>query len=189
MDSDQISGLTRVAVIGVLTALAALGTLLIRIPIPATNGYFNIGDVFVVLSGLWLGPVAGLTVGGIGPAIADAIGFPAYIPATAVTKGMEGLLVGLIAGGGAAYSRKIAAVVVGGVTIVAGYFVFQAYIYPSLAESIPLFAVTSPDAAVVELIPNAIQGFIGAIAGLALWRAIEGSPSEGLQTAEEYDEI
>lgn len=174
-NQSSITGLTRVGIVGVLTALACLGTLLIRIPIPATTGYFNIGDVFVVLAGLWLGPIAGLVVGGIGPTIADAIGFPQFILATSVTKGLEGLLVGLI--GGSVYAsrrRKALAAGVGAVTIVAGYFAFEAFVYPLLATSIPLFAVTDYEAALLELVPNTIQGIIAAVVGLSLFRAVQG---------------
>ena len=62
--------------------------------IPATTGYFNAGDIFVILAGLWLGPIAGCTVGVLGPTATDAIGYPQFMLATAVTKGLEGLLVG-----------------------------------------------------------------------------------------------
>jgi uncharacterized membrane protein len=112
------------AIVAGLIALSAIATMVIRIPIPATTGYFNIGDVFVVLAGLWLGPLAGLLVGGLGPTIADAIGFPVFIPATMVTKGLEGLLVGLIASRakGSSLNMRVVAAFVGGFTVVAGYF-------------------------------------------------------------------
>jgi uncharacterized membrane protein len=171
--SDQ--GLTRTALVAALAALAAFGTLLIRVPIPATTGYFNIGDIFVILAGLWLGPIGGLIVGAVGPTIADAIGFPQFILATSVTKGLEGLIVGLIGGRqDAPLGRKAAAAVAGAVTIVAGYFVFEAFIYPALGKSIPFFAVTDIGAALVEILPNSVQGVIGAAGGLALWRAVSG---------------
>lgn len=172
---QDLSGLTRVGIVGVLTALAALGTLLIRIPIPATTGYFNIGDVFVMLAGLWLGPLAGLVVGAIGPALADAIGFPQFILATAVTKGLEGFIVGSVAGPQSkAYGRKVAAVIAGSATIVAGYFVFEAFIYPRLAQFVPLFAVTDYEAALVEILPNTLQGVIASAVSLGLWKALSG---------------
>ena len=113
--------------------LAALGTLLIRIPIPATTGYFNVGDVFVILGGLWLGPIAGLVVGMIGPTMADAIGYPQFILATAVTKGLEGLLVGLVGYGKVAgVRRKTVAAGIGAATVVFGYFIFEGFVYPAL---------------------------------------------------------
>jgi len=149
--------------------------MVIKIPIPATTGYFNIGDMFVILAGLWLGPIGGLVVGALGPTIADAIGFPVFIPATFVMKGLEGLLVGLIAGGAnASMVRKVIAACVGGATIVAGYFMFEAFIYPALGKSIPAFAVTDIGAALVEIIPNSVQAVIGVAGGLALWRAVKG---------------
>lgn len=165
----------RVGVIAALIALACLGTLVIRIPIPATTGYFNIGDIFVILAGLWLGPIAGLLVGGIGPTIADAIGFPVFIPATLVTKGLEGLVVGMLAGGeSASLGRKVFAAGAGGAIIVLGYFVFEAFIYPAIGHTIPAFAVTDIGAAVIEIVPNTIQAIIGAAGGIALWRAVSG---------------
>lgn len=168
------STLTRWALMGTLTGLAAFGTLLIRIPIPATTGYFNIGDVFVVWAGLWLGPIGGLVVGALGPTIADAIGYPQFIVATMFTKGFEGLVVGLIAAGRSSLGRKTVAAVVGASFIVVGYFLFEAYIYPWLGQRVPFFAVTDLGAALVEIVPNTVQAVIGAAGGLALWRASAG---------------
>lgn len=164
------------AIVGALMALSAIATMIIRVPIPATTGYFNIGDVFIILAGLWLGPLAGAIVGGVGPAIADLIGFPVFVPATMVTKGLEGFIVGLIASRGGEGNVKIKAIAafVGGLTIVAGYFIFEAYIYPTLGKYVPAFAITDIGAAIVEIVPNAIQGIVGAMGGLALWKALSG---------------
>ncbi len=164
------------AIVAGLIALSAIATLVIRIPIPATTGYFNIGDVFVVLAGLWLGPLAGALVGGLGPTIADAIGFPIFIPATLVTKGMEGFLVGLIASRarGSALKLRTIAAFAGGLTVAVGYFVFEAYVYPAMGRTMPAFAVTDIGAAIVEIFPNTVQGVIGAVGGLALWKALSG---------------
>lgn len=166
--------LAKTALVAALIGLACLGTLLIRIPVPATNGYFNLGDVFVVLAGLWLGPLGGFLVGSIGPAIADGIGFPQFILATFVTKGLEGWIVGLIGGGFAPHSlgRRTVAAFAGGATVVIGYFVFEAYIYPALGKLVPFFAVTDLAAAMVEAGVNLVQGIIGAVGGLALWKSV-----------------
>lgn len=158
-----------------LFALAALGTLLIRIPIPVTTGYFNVGDIFVVLAGLWLGPIAGLVVGMFGPTAADVIGYPQFVLATAVTKGLEGLLVGLIGyGERAPLWRKGVAASVGGLTIVVGYLVFEGFIYPAIGHAIPFFNVTNLEAAYGEVLPNLLQGAVGAAVGLGLWKAVSG---------------
>ncbi len=171
---DQPGPMTTWALIGTLTGLAAFGTMLVRIQIPATTGYFNIGDVFVVWAGLWLGPLGGFLVGALGPTIADGIGFPQFMLATAVTKGLEGLVVGLLAGRNNRVNQKVFAAIVGAFIIVPGYFVFEAYVYPWLGERIPFFAVTNVEAAVVEILPNTVQMVIGASGGVALWRATAG---------------
>lgn len=165
------------AMVAALTALTAVATLLVRVPIPATNGYFNIGDVFIILAGLWLGPVPGLIVGAFGSSIADAIGFPVYIPATFMIKGFEGFITGLISRHSTPdrLLRPVLAACAGGVTVVAGYYLFEAHIYPELGRHFPLFAITDRAAALVSILPNAIQGLTGAVGGLALWKALAGN--------------
>jgi uncharacterized membrane protein len=93
-----------------------------------------------------------------------------------ITKGLEGLVVGLIASStsNTSITRKTVAAFSGGLIIVAGYFVFEAYIYPVLGKSIPAFAITDIGAAIVEIVPNLVQGVVGAVGGLALWKAVSG---------------
>ncbi|MDD3148808.1 MAG: ECF transporter S component [Candidatus Riflebacteria bacterium] len=174
------------AVIAALTALTAVTTMLVRVPIPATNGYFNIGDVFIILAGLWLGPRAGFIAGAFGSAIADSIGFPVYIPATFIVKGFEGWITGMLARHATTGSimRPGLAAVTGGLSMVAGYYIFEAYIYPMIGQHIPMFNITDPGAAFIALFPNAVQGISGIIGGLALWKAI----ASGSQTSNDNNE-
>ncbi len=174
------------AVIASLTALTAVTTLFVRVPIPATNGYFNIGDVFIILAGLWLGPGAGFIVGAFGSSLADAVGYPVYIPATFIVKGFEGFIVGILARRSSTLSlgRPIFAALVGGCSMVVGYYVFEALIYPALGQHIPMFLVTDPAAALIGLFPNAVQGIAGVVGGLALWKAMAGANSSAKNIAE-----
>lgn len=164
------------ALLGALTALSAVGTMVIRIPIPATTGYFNIGDVFVILAGLWLGPIPGLLVGAVGPTIADAVGFPQFIVATSIVKGLEGFLVGLVGSykSSNVLRWKSIAAAIGGITIVTGYFVFEAFVYPFLGKYVPFFRVTDLGAALIEIGPNCVQATVSAVVGIGLWRAVSG---------------
>jgi uncharacterized membrane protein len=73
--TSQKSKFAQTALISALAALTAVTTIMVRVPIPATNGYFNIGDVFIILAGLWLGPKAGLIVGVCRLFCCDAVGF------------------------------------------------------------------------------------------------------------------
>lgn len=78
-----------------MTALVAVATYAIRIPMPATDGYLNLGDAFVLFCGVVFGPVAGVVAGGIGSALADLIGgYAHWILPTFLIKGAEGALAG-----------------------------------------------------------------------------------------------
>ena len=167
----------RLFTVGIVAAFATLafaGTTVIRIPIPATGGYFNLGDTFVMAAALLYGPLIGGLVGMIGPALADAVGFPQFILATAVVKGLEGLCVGLIGyrhPAPPAY-RPVLALLAGIIILVAGYYVFEALIYPLLATRIPFFGVTDAKAALAEIIPNLLQGTISAVIAFGVWRVL-----------------
>ena len=171
-DSSEVKQLVNVGIVAAFATLAFVGRTIIRIPIPATGGYFNLGDTFVMIAALLYGPLIGGLVGLIGPAVADAIGFPQFILATAIVKGLEGAAVGAIGGKTKSTStgRVIVALAIGIIILVAGYFVFEAFIYPMLAQTIPFFGVTDAKAALAEIIPNLLQGGISAIIAFGIWR-------------------
>lgn len=171
-DQRQIRTLFRIGIIGAFTALAFAGTILIRIPLPASGGYFNLGDTFVMAAALLYGPVAGLLAGLIGPALADAIGYPQFILATAVVKGLEGLVVGLLGRQAANGLRQVVGLALGVMILVAGYYIFEAWIYPALGRFIPFFAVTDANAALAEIIPNLLQGIISAVIAFGIHKAL-----------------
>ena len=169
---SEASRLLDVGIIVAFATLAFVGTTVIRIPIPATGGYFNLGDTFVMIAALLYGPMVGALVGMIGPALADAYGFPQFILATAVVKCCEGGMVGLIGRTGSSSNtiRPLLALAAGIVILVTGYYIFEAFIYPLIAHSIPYFGVTDPNAALAEIIPNLLQGVISAIIAFGIYR-------------------
>ncbi len=172
--SSPANRLFNTGILAAFATLAFVGTTIIRIPIPASGGYFNLGDTFVMAAALLYGPWIGGLVGLIGPALADAIGFPQFILATAVVKGVEGAAVGLIGWTprGTTAGRVTAALAAGIVILVAGYFVFEAYLYPLLARRIPFFGVTDPTAALAEILPNLFQGIFSAVIAFGIWRVL-----------------
>jgi len=174
--TSDVKQLVNVGIIAAFATLAFIGTLVIRVPIPATGGYFNLGDTFVMIAALLYGPVIGGLVGLIGPAAADAVGYPQFILATAIVKGAEGLLVGLIGSRstGTSMVKPVVALAVGIAVIVIGYFIFEAFIYPLLGKTIPFFKVTTFEAAIGELIPNFMQGIISALIAFGIWRVFRG---------------
>ena len=144
------------SIIGIFAALICVLTMIISIPVPATQGFINIGDAGVMISGLLFGPIVGGLSGGIGSALADIfLGYTIYAPGTLIIKGLEGFVVGLIANPKRYYKklnyRDILAVVVGGAIMAFGYFFYE----------IILFGI---QAAIYEIILNGIIQF--GLAGL-----------------------
>jgi uncharacterized membrane protein len=80
------------------TGLVAVSTFIFTVYVPATRGYFNIGESAVYLVALLAGPYVGAFAGGVGSMIADIIlGYIFFAPATLVIKGVEGGVLGLLA--------------------------------------------------------------------------------------------
>ena len=79
-------------------ALVTLATMAVRIPNPATQGYINLGDALLFTLALVFGWRIGGLAGGVGSALADALGgYFIWAPWTLVIKGIEGILAGTIA--------------------------------------------------------------------------------------------
>lgn len=135
---------------GLGMALVFISTLYIQIP-NATQGYFNLGDGFILLFASIVDPVYAFLIGGLGSALADVAGGYAYyfIP-TLLTKGLEGIVVSYLF---KKYSKKIQlpAYFLGGCIMVFGYFLAKIY----LTGSIPT--------AFTEVPGNIFQGLAGII--------------------------
>lgn len=67
------------------------------IAVPATRGFFNIGETMVYITALFFGPVIGAFAGGVGSMAADIfLGYLHYAPATLIIKACEGGIVGFL---------------------------------------------------------------------------------------------
>ena len=156
-------GSRELAAIAVMAALCFVATYSIMIPIPATSGYFNIGDIFVIISGLVFGPIVGGVAGGLGSAISDLMGgYYFFVPFTLIIKGCEGLIAGYVGGrlATAKLNRVILAWALGGSAVVIGYFA---------VESI-FFGVS---AAVVEVPVNLLQVIVAGVVGVPVSQALK----------------
>ena len=86
-----------ISLAALMTALVTVLTVLFQIYVPATQGYFNFGEVGVYLTAVLFGPVIGGFAGGFGSMVADlATGYVIYAPGTLVIKGLEGFIVGYL---------------------------------------------------------------------------------------------
>ncbi len=88
----------QIAYSALMIAFTFLATIVISIYIPATHGFFNIGEFGVYIAALTGGPLVGMIAGGVGSALADVfLGYEFYAPITFVVKGLEGFIVGYLA--------------------------------------------------------------------------------------------
>lgn len=79
------------------TAMIAVVTIAIPVPIPFTNGYIHLGDSMIFLSVMILGWKRGAVAAGVGSAFADLIlGYIYWVPWTLVIKGGMALIMGLL---------------------------------------------------------------------------------------------
>ena len=123
------------ALLALFIALVAVSTMIIRIPVPQTNGYMNLGDSMVLLAALFFGPVGGFIAGGVGSALADILGgYPQWALWTLIIKGIEALIVSAIAGALRLKRGRISALQIMCFTLatawmVLGYFIAETIMY------------------------------------------------------------
>ena len=107
-------------------ALVCLSTMFLQFPIPL--GYAHLGNCFILISGVFFGPVTGLLAGGIGSALSDLLtGYAQWIIPTLIIKGIMGFVIGYIAN-----RTGLAASIVGIIIMVVGYFIGGSILYGSI---------------------------------------------------------
>lgn len=122
----------KIVITAMFTALTALATIVIQIPIPI--GYVNLGDMFVLLSAFVLGAGYGCVAAGLGSSIADIIvGYAIYAPATFIIKACMAIVASLIfkaLRGKIKFSivGMIIAGIVAELIMVSGYFFYESVI-------------------------------------------------------------
>ena len=156
----------KLAMAAVFAALTCVATLMLVVSIPATTGYFNVGETMIYTAALLFGPLVGGIAGGVGAAIADMIGFVQFAPGTLIIKGVEGVLVGALYKKIQRRTRSLSlsatvSVIIGGLEMIAGYF-----LYEQLALGYP-FAV-----ALGEVPFNILQMLVGLAIALPIMHAV-----------------
>jgi uncharacterized membrane protein len=96
MNENSAKMTVKLAIAAVFAALVCVATLVLILNVPATEGYFNIGETMIYVAALLFGPLVGAFAGGVGAAIADLLVAPVFAPATLVIKTCEGAIVGFL---------------------------------------------------------------------------------------------
>lgn len=86
----------KIALLAFYVALVSVSTVLLPLYVPATKGYFNVGEAAIYSIALLSGPYFGAVAGGLGSALADLALAPMFAPATLVIKGLEGGVLGFL---------------------------------------------------------------------------------------------
>ena len=132
------------------------------IPLSA-NGYANLGDCFVIISGIVLGPY-GIAASALGSALCDIVlGFTYYAPATFIIKGIMATVAFLICGSKSnksGFFRIILTAIICEIIMVMGYFTFEAFIYGTAT-------------AVADIIGNRIQALVGIFSATAVYSILQ----------------
>jgi uncharacterized membrane protein len=155
-----------IVLLGLFIALVAVATMVIRIPVPGTEGYINIGDSVIFALSFLFGPFAGLAAGGVGSGLADLLsGYPHWAIPTMVIKGLEGYIVAKIgwqsfSAGGHRNVRFWLALLAGAVFMVTGYWAASAVMY-------------GPAAAIASVPSNVVQGCGSMIVAVPLVLALK----------------
>ncbi len=106
MKEQSKTNITKITFTGLMAALCYVGYAVFP-AISASGSKIHIGNAFVVLGALFLGPIPGALAGAIGLTLADILGgFAASAPRTFICKFLIGLIVGLIAHKGAHLSKS-----------------------------------------------------------------------------------
>lgn len=165
MEKNILKKPLKLALAAVFAALVCVATLAIVISIPATSGYFNLGETVIYIAALLFGSLIGALAGG-GAAIADILVAPQFAVGTLIIKGFEGAIVGFLDKKLQKMTRSrslsaTASIVIGGLEMVAGYF-----IYEQIVLGYPLAA------ALVEVPFNIVQMLVGLVVAIPIMHII-----------------
>ncbi len=156
-DSMKDEKVRKLVISALMAALVYVATSVIQIPSPM-NGYVNLGDCFVLLSGWLLGPWYGAAAAGIGSMLVDLLSsYAYYAPGTLLIKGVDALAAALLFRLlGRGKTAMLLSGIVGEGIMVLGYFGYASLLLGkgwAAAASIP---------------GNVAQGAAGIVIGMAL---------------------
>ena len=166
----------RLVLTALMAGLVTAATMMIKIPVPMTEGYVHLGDSMIFLAVLILGKKNGALAAGIGSALGDLLsGYMHWVPWTLGIKFFMAFLMGAFlehrAQTGQSHRSgisgvEIAGMAVAGCEMVAGYYVAASVIYGSWQT--PLLSVPW----------NIGQFVVGIVVAVALSKALYRTPAK-----------
>lgn len=124
--------LKRLVLGALMAAIVYIFTIVVQIPISATGGYINLGDVAVLLCSYLLGGIYGAFAAGLGSALSDlSAGYTIYAPATFIIKFIMVIAANLISHYTFKNNRPISMILAGissELIMIFGYFIFESIV-------------------------------------------------------------
>lgn len=168
-----------------LAALCCIATMIIKIPTP-TFGYIHLGDGFVLLCGILLGPLYGALSAGIGSMFADLFsGYASFAPATFAVKAGTALIAALLSrlfrklfhSASGDFAGGLIAGAVAETFMVIGYFVYEIFLAMLAAGQFTNTTFAAGVSSSATGIPfNIVQGFVGIVITLLLLPLLKKIP-------------
>ncbi len=128
----QMNKVTTLLLTAIFMAIIAVTIIFIKIPIPFTQGFVNLGDGVIFLGLLILGWKYGAIAAGIGAALGDILsGYAVWAPWTLIIKIAMILVAGLIIEKSPAKNNWIIimAMSLGGIVMMGGYYLAEGIMY------------------------------------------------------------
>ena len=165
----------KIVMSGILACLVIVTTMMVRIPVPFTQGYVHLGDTVIFIAVLMVGRNYGTAAAGIGSALADIFaGYTYFAPWTLVIKALMAFTMGsaletLEKRGNLTRFEKIPkleifAMFLAGLEMVAGYYFAEVIMYSSWLVPLPTIPA------------NAMQALVGMILAALIAAALYRTP-------------
>ena len=157
------------AILAVIIAFNVALSYVVKIPVPATNGFVNLVEAGIFVAALLGGARSGLIVGGLSGLLLDLLaGYPQWMIFSLVIHGLEGLVVGYF-GYQKRVSSQIIGLIIGSAIMVIGYLLAGALLY-------------NWTAGVASIVGNIAQAVMGLIVALVLMPVFRRMPQVNLKS-------
>ncbi|MCT8389969.1 ECF transporter S component [Leuconostoc holzapfelii] len=157
------------AILAVIIAFNVALSYVVKIPVPATNGFVNLVEAGIFVAALLGGARSGLIVGGLSGLLLDLLaGYPQWMVFSLVIHGLEGLVVGYF-GYQKRVSSQIIGLIIGSAIMVIGYLLAGVLLY-------------NWTAGVASIIGNIAQAVMGLIVALVLMPVFKRMPQVNLKS-------
>lgn len=177
--------LKKLVLSALLAAMTCIATMIIKIPTP-TLGYIHLGDGFVLLCGILLGPWAGGLSAGIGSMFADIFsGYVTYALPTLIIKSLTACVSGILfhklqhvlRHEKGRYIAITFSGIVGEAIMILGYFAYEAMLAALASGAFSSASLAAGIASSAAGIPfNIVQGFTGIVISILLIPMLQKVP-------------